>query len=224
MSFSVAKPQTAAETISETYKLNASISVAANLREAFANTPLLQDDYQEARVMVASPVLLVPIGEADIHDMATLDTLYRHSFTSATAIDTIAATVVEDLGVIAVFTVDRDVRTVLTDHFNLTTFIPTALPVWREAYRRAFSPTRHKLHAYFHDGWMEVFCFHQNRFAFHNTLPATHAHDALYYLLFTWRQLALDAEHDELELTGDMPHDEWLTEHLRQHLRIVHSS
>lgn len=225
MSFSVAKPQAGDKSLTEPYDVNASISMAANLREAFNTSILLKGSYEAAVVMVDSPVLLIPTEEIEPTDtqQPTPDTqtLYRHTFASVPSGSIIVSSEIEDLSVVAVYTVSKDLKTVLDDHFQKVTFIPTGLPVWRDTYRRAFPPKGRKLFAYFHDAQMEVFSFRQNRFNFHNTFCAAHAHDALYYLLFAWKQLAMDAAHDEMELIGDMPHGEWLTEHLKQHLTNV---
>ena len=46
----------------ERYALKSSISMAANMREALRNTPVLEADYQHVAVMVDSPVLMIPVG------------------------------------------------------------------------------------------------------------------------------------------------------------------
>lgn len=223
MSFSGPTQQTGGKVSTEPYDMNTSISAAANLREAFNSSDILKRSHGQALVMVDSPVLLVPMDEVAADDHATLGTLYNHTFqaTPDTSHHTLQTTDVEELGVTAVYAINKDVKTVLADHFQDVTIIPMGLPVWREAYQRAFQPKGRKLFAYFHDDAMEVFGFHQNRFSFHNTFSAMHAHDALYYLLFAWKQLAMDPQHDHLELIGNMPHGEWLQEHLQQHIDIV---
>jgi hypothetical protein len=69
---------------------------------------------------------------------------------------------------------------------------------------------------------MEVFCFTQNRFKFSNQFDAKGAHDALYFLLYVWRQLLFDAEQNELHLVGELPHQEWLVGELRRYLQNVY--
>jgi hypothetical protein len=43
--------------------------------------------------------------------------------------------------------------------------------------------------------------------------------DSLYFLLYVWRQLNLQQQHDELHLVGDIPHQEELMADLRRYLR-----
>ena len=50
----------------------------------------------------------------------------------------------------------------------------------------------------------------------------THADDAVYYLLFVWKQLALDSERDELHIVGTIPETDSLTERLHAYLKNVY--
>lgn len=59
------------------------------------------------------------------------------------------------------------------------------------------------------------------RFKFCNTFDVPHEQDALYYLLFVWRQLGMSVEKDELHLVGEVTEDGWLCSQLRQYLRRV---
>ena len=44
-------------------------------------------------------------------------------------------------------------------------------------------------------------------------------HDALYFLLYVWKQLMLDSEQDEMHLVGDIPDRELLTEELKKYIQ-----
>ena len=57
-----------------------------------------------------------------------------------------------------------------------------------------------------------------NRFKFCNTFNAKHAHDALYYILYAWRQLGYNVDNDEIHVCGDIVHKDWLLENLRKHV------
>ena len=63
--------------------------------------------------------------------------------------------------------------------------------------------------AYFHDKKVDIFCFEKNRFKFYNSFQADHAKDALYFILFVWKQLGLQQMQDELHVSGDIPDKDW---------------
>ena len=49
------------EVVFERYPLKSGISLAANMREALQQSPMLQEEYLRAYVMVDTPVLTVPV-------------------------------------------------------------------------------------------------------------------------------------------------------------------
>ena len=91
-------------------------------------------------------------------------------------------------------------------------------PVWRYLHQRSFTGARNKLYAYFHDKQLTRFSCTQNRFKFCNSFEPTHAHDALYFIPYVWKQLMMKAEFDELHLVGEIPEQEWLLEELRRYV------
>jgi hypothetical protein len=68
---------------------------------------------------------------------------------------------------------------------------------------------------------MEVFSYAQNRFKFCNSYAVNNPNDALYYLLAIWKQLTMDAEHDELHLVGDIVERDQLMEEAQKFVKRV---
>lgn len=203
----------------EPYSLNSGISMAANLREAFRTQPILQQTYSHVLVMVDTPILMVPIEEFQEKDQRTL---YLHSYQGHEQ-DEIVNTVLPDLNSVAIFSINRDIKLVLDDHFESPRLIATVAPVWRHLHQRSYMGVRAKLYGYFHDRHLNIFSYGQNRFKFCNTFDARDAHDSLYYMLYVWKQLGLQAEHDEIHLVGDIPEQEWLMEELQKYIKRVYT-
>lgn len=203
----------------EPYTLNPGISMAANMREAFRTQPMLQTAYGRVLVMIDTPTLMTPI---ELFHEEEQRTLYLHSYEGHEQ-DEIAHTVLPDLNCVAIFSVNRDLKLVLDDHFTQPTFIAAIAPVWRYLHQRSYVGVREKLFAYFHDRHMEVFSYGQNRFKFCNTFEARDAHDALYFLLYTWKQISLQADRDEMHLVGDIYEQEWLMGELQKYIKRVYT-
>lgn len=218
LSFSVSNPQAAREIVFEPYNMKSGISMAANLRDAFGSSELLMSGYRRTLVLTDSPVMLVP---ADVFSEKQLPSMYAHTFTEHKNME-ILYSILPDLNAVAVFGINRDVKQVIDSHFREIRFIPVAQPVWTHLYKRNFTGARSKLYAYFHDKRMEVFSYTKNRFKFCNTFDAAHAHDALYYLLYTWRQLDYNVDNDEIHLCGDITHQDWFIENLHRHVARVY--
>lgn|SRR5574344_1105560 len=218
LSFSVFDPMISDPLIHESYTLKSNISVATNMREAFRSVPLLQNSFQRVQVIIDTEVLMVPLERFTEDDV---DILYHHSFPKMEGRNVLYS-VIPDLNVVALFSINKDLKIVLDEHFPNITYLPVNIQVWRHLHERSFTGTHNKLFGYFHNKKIEIFCFNQNRFKFCNTFRAVHHFDATYFLLFVWKTLALNPEKDELHLVGDIPEREELTKKLHEYLRNVY--
>ncbi len=200
------------------YTLKSGISMSANLREAFRSEELLADDYRHVLVSVVSPTLAVPTG---LFKEAEKETLFRHAFTGRDQ-DEVGFTVMDDLNCVVLFAVNRNIKSVMADHYPEARYMAAMAPVWRHLHQQSYLGGNTKLYGYFHDQRLEVFCYGQNRFKFCNTFDGRDAQDALYYLLYAWKQLGLQAESDALFLVGDLPEGQWLVEEARKYVQHAH--
>ena len=224
LSFSVQKGEDVAY---EPYVVKSGVSMAANLREAFKTSDLLQltlaDNGQSVplvrtRVALDTDVMMVPIEQ---FDEAGMKDMYSYAFPSCSQ-DAVVYDVLPDLNAVAVFSVNRDLRLVLSDHFPNVRLMPIMGPVWRHLHQRSFTGRREKLYAYFHERRMEVFAFRHNRFKFCNSFEAVRSADALFFLLYVWKQLQLQPEYDELHIVGDIPDKESMLDELHRYLQNVY--
>lgn len=201
------------------YVLKSGISMAANLREAFRTEDILRESYSRILIMIDSPTLMVPLEEfrEDAQQV-----LYQHAYQDHEK-DEIVNTVLPDLNCVVIFSINKDTKLVIDDHFSQTTYIAAVAPVWRYLHQRSFIGTREKLYAYFHDRHMEVFSYGQNRFKFCNSFDVRDPHDALYYLLYTWKQIGLQAERDEIHMVGSIPECDWLAEELKKYIKRIYT-
>ena len=204
------------------YTVRSGVSMAANLRSAFRDADMLADHGSKALLSVCSPVVLVPMDEYMDDEEYDVDTIYSETFVGHSS-DVKERSILPDLNAVAIYGVNKDLRMVVEDHFKDVRVQNVMQPVWTYLYRRSsLNGRRRKLYGYFHDKRIDVFSFQQRRFRFANSFDAAHLHDALYYLLFVWKQLAFDNEEDELYLVGDIPDREWMVNKLRSYLRRVY--
>ena len=219
MSFSAADPDTENQIVYENYVVKSGISQAANLREAFRNNDLLASGWTRALMMVDTPVVMIPV-EMFSEDLK--DTYYHHAITGHES-DLVMHTVIPSLNAVALYSFNKDLKTVADDHFDDVKFTHVCVPVWNHLHRRSFTGNRQKLFGYFHDKQLDICAFQQNRMKFQNSYAASHALDAVYFLLYVWKQLGLQAEHDEIHLVGDIPEQEWLMEELQRYIKRVYT-
>jgi len=206
------------DVVFEPYVVKSGVSMAANLREAFKTSDLLLDPLPRVRVLIDSDVLMVPV---ECFDEKLMEEMYHHAFpiTNNREPITINREVLLDLNAVAVFSMSKDLRLVVDDHFQDVDLVTAVSPVWRYLHQRSFTGPRRKLYGYFHEKRLDIFSFQQNRFKFCNSFEASRAHDSLYFLLYVWKQLMLEPEHDELHIVGDIPQQEWLVGELKRYLQ-----
>lgn len=201
------------------YNLKSGMSMAANLREAVKARRFTPDTFCKVTALVDSPVLLVP---NDLFEEKERELLFHNAFPDTRG-DIVMSNVLVSIGSVAVFAAGKDLCTVINDTFRHVTFIPVMAPVWRYLYGRSFTGTDKKLYAYFHDGKMEVFAFTRHRFKYSNAFDADNAGDALYFLLYVWKELELSQEHDSLYIAGSAPDAARLTAELKKFIRKTYT-
>lgn len=199
----------------EPYTVKSGVSMAANLREALKTAELPLEGFKNALVMTDSPVLMIPL---DVFNESDYSTLYAHSYPSLTS-EKVLYSVLPDLNAVSVFSINKDLKLVVDDNFHDVKHAHAVSPVWRYLHQRSYIGSRNKLYGYFHDKKLEIFSFSQKRFKFCNTFDISHTNDALYFLLYVWKQLMLQPEYDEMHLVGDIPEKDVLLEELKRYLQ-----
>lgn len=211
------------------YAVKSDRSLPANLREAFKEQQFLRalerdgigKILADTILMVASPVMLVP-DDLDIDTTpCSIDASYGEIITGHKGEEKFIRPIPE-LRVKAIFAVDSDLLLVANDNCSHVTVDNVMAPVWADKYSTEYqNDGQRRLFAYFHDRMVSVFSFEQHRIHFANTFDAAHAHDALYYIMFVWKQLGYSQEEDILYLLGTMPHADWLTTRLKTYIRRI---
>ena len=73
-----------------------------------------------------------------------------------------------------------------------------------------------------HARMLDIACYDRGKLLFVNSFPAEQAEDALYYILYVWRQAGLDQLQDALYIYGNSLRRTKITGMLRTYLRSVH--
>lgn len=217
LSFSVVDKERQQQLVYEPYTVKSGVSMAANLREAFKDSDLLQIGFNRVQLLVDSDVLLIPVEEfvAD-----TCEALFRYTYPGHES-DLVMWQVIPQQNVVAAFALNKDLRLVLDDHFSDVRLLPVSQPVWSYLHQRSFTGVHRKLYGYFHDKKLDIFCFDKNRFKFINIFDGSHVKDAVYFLLYVWQHLRFDVQRDELYLVGQVTDKEQLLADLRRYVRKV---
>ena len=197
---SFARPNDDGNVMFEPFVVKSGVSIAANLREAFKTSAFLNDSSARARALIDSDVLLVPMSH---FDEMKAGHFFAHTFPMHGQ-DHVFFNVMPELSVVALSSINKDLKLVLDDHYEDVRLVTAMSPVWGYLFQRSLSGNSQKLFGYVHERKIDIFCFQQNKFSFCNSFDAKHVRDAVYYLLYVWKQLQFDQLNDELHLVGDL--------------------
>lgn len=203
------------------YAINGGISMAANLREALRDDTLRLAKWRKVQVLLDSPVVMVPIDEYDEHSK---ELLYNYTVMGQEN-NAVLATILPQVNAVALYSLNKDLRLVLTDNFSDIKVHPVCGSTWQYLQRRSMAGNNEKLYCYFHDGKMELCSFRKNRFRFSNTFEVAHANDAAYFILSVWNQLAMNEKKDDIYLCGEFKERDALIEELHRfvaNLSLIH--
>ncbi len=217
LSFAVIDNDSENQIIFEPYVVRSGISMAANLREAFAKSDLLMAGYEKVHAVVDSPVVLIPTAELnegtitkDDNENANFAPLgglqwaydtYNHTISDAKN-HVVLSHELPELGATALFSINKDLKLVIDDHFSDVRISPLMSSVWRYLYHRGFQSAGRKLFVYRHSGMTDIFAYDHGRFKFANSYRTRTAADTAYFILAVWDQLGFDSKRDEIHIAG----------------------
>ena len=182
----------------EPYHMKSGVSTAANLRQAFNDSHMLAEQHRSARVLIDTPVLVIPADECD-NEKA--EQLYAYTYGEDKSVE-VMTSMLESANVVVAFAVNRDLKLVLDDNFKMVTFLPLMLPVWQHLHADSYKSAKRKMYAYLHGKTMELVSFRQNHIVFCNRFDTSMAADAVYYTLNAWQQLGMKPSDDLLDIIG----------------------
>jgi hypothetical protein len=200
--------ETDGTTAEHEYAIDKKMSVAANLREVFRKQSYMNAAKKtpdgipciSATLMVSTPVVLVP-AEEDFEPNSSYDiaiTGYKHDEKYVTDIPLLDA--------VAIYPVNSDMKLVIEDNCSDVEVGNIIIPVWQTLYKKYYSGTQErKLFVYFFDGRMNICYFEHHRFRYANSFEMTTVEDMMYYILYVWKQLGMNATADILSLCGNIP-------------------
>ena len=110
------------------YNIKNGISMAANLREALKDENLNIGTWKKVLVLIDSPVVMVPIDE---YNEQNKEVLYNYSITGQDDC-AVLATILPSVNAVALYSLNKDLRMVLTDNFTDIKIHPVCASMWRQ--------------------------------------------------------------------------------------------
>jgi hypothetical protein len=200
LSFCVYAPSEAEPYKYITYKVNHTISLAANLKQALLNEPVLQEEYQRVNVLVTTPkfttVPVVHFKSEEIED------IFNFNFPKEPP-QHISYNVLRRSGIAIIFGLEKNIYQLIRDDFPRARFYASASTLIEFFAEKSIFGNNKKMFVYLHESEMTVYCLNQGVMLFVNTFPVKTVDDIQYFILNVWQQLGYDQIDDSLFIVSD---------------------
>lgn len=218
LSFCVYSPGSDSPFEYKVHDMNHTISLAANLKEALMNEPMLKQQYQRVNVLVSTAnVTTIPVAYFNADD---IEEVYKLNFPKSRP-QHVTYNVLRRSGVALLFGIDKNVYQLLLDDFPRARFYASSSTLIEFFRDRSASVKGKKMYVYLHEKEITVYAFDLDRMIFVNSYPVTTIDDMQYYILNVWQQLGLSQLSDSLFIVGDNDNRQELSDKITYFLQNV---
>ena len=180
--------------------VNHTISLAANLKDALKNEPMLKEQYQRVNVLVTTPhFTTVPVAA---FEKDSIEAVFNLAFPKDRP-SRVSYNVLRRSGIAIVFGLERNIYQLILDDFPRARFYASASTLIEFFSERSMFGPGKKMYVYLHEKEMTVYVFEHGRMLFVNTFDVSTVNDVQYYALNVWKELGLDQIDDSLFIVGD---------------------
>ena len=217
-SFSIHHPQNEGEFWYDSFAVNASYSMTANIKKMIATIEAFKYTYLETNVLIDT--LRFTSIPFDLFEDEQADELFYQNF-QPNANEIILCNILGKSNVALLFGMDKHAHQSLAEHFPHVRIFACVSPLIELFAQKSKGEHCRKLYTHFRKQQMEVFAFDKEKLLLMNSFSCKQTTDQVYYLLYIWQQLGFHQEKDQLWLTGTINAQEELLTELNKFLRQV---
>lgn len=217
-SFSIFNPEGEKDFIITPYPVNNNYSMTANVKELFASDETFKRRYKQVNVLVDTPrFMTLPL---DMFDDEQMETLFYSAFTKQDN-EIVLCNVLAKNDIVALFAMDKHTHQLINEQYPLASYYATNSPLTDYFLTKGHNSTNKRLYAYTHHQVLDVCCLDNGKLQLTNSFKVPTPSDTLYYLLYIWKQMGMDAEgKDELFIAGQQ--NDSLIAELRKFIRNIY--
>lgn len=199
-------------------EVDRSLSVTANLKQAFRECDFLQHPYKKVNVMIANKrFTIVPL---DFFEDEQAEILFYHNH-SHKDYETVRYNILKGSNTVVLFGIDKSIISFINQYYPDAIFCSQASPLIEYFSSKSKLGNSKKMYALLQNQSICLYCFEKGHLILANSFDCSHTEDRLYHILYAWKQLNYDQERDELHLTGELADKNILTKELRKYILQV---
>lgn len=206
------------ELVFHTWKTNETLSLNANLKQAFQELTWLKRTYRQVNIIMASErITFVPL---EYFEDELAETYFYHNQTNKEN-EIILYNILHRSNVVVLFGMDKSARNYLHEQYNNLQFYSQVTPVMEYISLQNRPGLTHRLYVNLRGKAIDAFAYQGTKLLLANSFSCRNLSDFLYYILYLWKQLSFDQETDELFVTGSITGKEQLISELKKFIGKV---
>ena len=199
-------------------EVNSSLSLTANLKQAFRELDFLSDSYRRVNIMMADKrFTLVPL---EFFEDDQSEILFNQNHTKQEN-ETVQYNILKKNNIVVLFGMDKSAQQLLSDQFPGARFYSQSTTLIEYFTVKSKLGNNKKMYASVRSNAIDLDCFEHGHLILANSYECRNTADRVYYLLYLWKQLDFNQERDELHLTGLLTDKENLVQELRKFILKV---
>lgn len=216
-SFSITD-ESATEIIFHTWKTNETLSLNANLKQAFLDLEWLKRPFKRVNVIMASKrFTLVPL---EYFEDELTETFFYHNLPEKEN-ETVKYNILHRSNVVVLFGMDKSARNYLREQYDNLKFYSQVTPFMEHVTTLNRTAHNSKIYIHLRNKALDTLAYQGSKLLLANSFDCRNISDYLYYILYLWKQLSFDQEKDELCLTGSVAGKEQLVAELKKFIEKV---
>lgn len=186
---------------SHRWEIAPELSFMANLRQAYKELDFLSYTYKQVQVMVVTPrFTMLP---AEMFDERQTEQLFYYNYQPKEN-EVILADDLPRNGAVILFALDKSAHQFLKGQYRDVRFYsPVSVLAEQLTARSRLGADNRKMYVCLYPAFVVVYVYERGHLMLLNSFECDNTSDRVYYLLYVWKQLAMDQQHDELLIVSD---------------------
>lgn len=222
-SFSIYNPIRDSFVLTRYQETETGLSITANMRKAFKELDFLSYTYKQTNVVLVNKrFTLIPL-ELFVADQAA--TYFYYNF-SPKENETVLYDILPRSGAAILYAIDKSLYQLLREQYQKVQFHSSVTAMAEHFAVKSRLGSDKKMYVHLRNELIEVYAYERGHLMLLNTYTCGNKADRMYYMLYAWKQLAMNQLTDELCLMGNDDDKAELTEEAGrfiQHVTSLHS-
>lgn len=218
-SFSIHNPIRDNVILFREWEINRELSLITNIKQVFKELEFLGYAYKKVNVQIINRrFTLTPL---DLFEESQAESFFYYNYFSKEN-EIVLYNVLPKIGIVLLFGMDKGLYDFFNDRYANVQFYSSISSLAEYFFFKSRVGNTKKMYVLVRSEFMELYCYERGHMLLLNTYDCDNTADRLYYLLYTWKLLAMDQQRDELFLSGDLIEKDKLVADLKRFVRCVY--